>query len=216
MVEVVITVGIIAILAGISVVAYGEYASSSKESTTLQNLDTLRRTIEVYEARTRQPCRSGSVDKLRHLNFSGDSIDPWGNTYHVNRGNKVVYSFGPNQSDDKGDGDDVALKYNGIEGNPTADPPLNLTAKGKSKAIQLTWTPPARSEGLEFYKIERRFDGKSEGSIVTEELLPASKSTSWEDTSSESSMIYYRVIAIYSEGIESRPSALAGWAPIYE
>ena len=215
LIEVVITVGILALLAGISVVFYGEYASTSKESTTIQNLDTLRRTIEMSEATTRIPCKSGSVDKLHHLHFSGNSYDPWGNTYCVSRENKLVYSFGPDQSDNKGDGDDISIKYNGIEGNPTADPPLNLIAKGKPKAIKLIWTPPARNNGLEFYKIEKRLDGKTEWTILTKELLPASETTSWTDTSSELSMVYYRVTAIYSAGRESKPSQLAGWVPVY-
>jgi len=211
-----LTIGILALLTGIAVVSYTEYGSSSDEATTKQNLDTLRRTIEMSEATTRRACKSGPVDKLKSLHFAGDCKDPWGNTYYVNSNKKVIYSFGPDRTDNNGDGDDVYIEYHGIEGNPVMDPPRDLVAKGSPESITLTWAPPARQNNLESYKIEKRLDGKTEWKALTTEPLPASEILSWIDTSDNKSMVYYRVIAVYSIGGESKPSQIAGWVPVYK
>jgi prepilin-type N-terminal cleavage/methylation domain-containing protein len=215
-IEIILTVGILSLLTGIAVVSYLEYASTSQETAALQNLDTIKKAIEMTEATTRITCKGGPVSSLTNLAFSGNPMDPWGNKYHVNSDSCVVYSFGPDRIDDKGTEDDIALEYHSINGNVTTDPPLNLVADGKSGSIRLTWTHPGRNKSLETYRIEMRIDGKTEWTVLAKLPVQISEQPTWIDKSSHKSMIYYRVIAVYSEDKESRPSLPAGWVPVYE
>jgi len=213
MVEITLVVGILAIIVSISVVSYRDYNETSREASAKQNLDTLKRTLEIYEAKSRRSCRSGPVNKLHELKFTGNTEDFWGNTYHVNNITKKIYSFGANGIDDKGEKDDIYITYSGIDDGTITDPPRNFVASGVSGNIKLTWAIPSRSKNLTGYIIEKRKDRETIWNDITSAPIPPD-SLQWTDHSSESSMIYYRIVAVYEEDQKSRPSQLAGWVSV--
>ncbi len=215
LIEVLITCGVLALLVGSAVVTYNDYSETSWETTTLQDLDTLRKVIEASEAQRGVSVKGGPLEEAGNLSFGGNTKDYWGSPYQIDVQQSMVYSFGPDQTDNHGRGDDITLSYSSITGGFHLDPPQNPVASGKSGAIKISWQLPVRKKGLTGFRIEKRKDKTTQWIPCHTIKESPEDHLSWTDASETKAMIYYRVIALYHGSKESKPSSLAGWVPVY-
>ena len=217
-VELVIVLGLILMIVGMMIVDWSSQSSFALEEATRQDLDTIRRAIEIHQTEQRSPWRTetppSTVVSPRGHSSRAPLLDRWGNPYRVDPTTHRVYSFGPNGIDERGEGDDIFLTYDAFD-KATLSPPRNVRITAANGSIQLAWEPVGEESILAGYRIERRLDGETTWLPLTDEPLPPSLSPSYSTHRPAAAMAFYRVIAVGVTGAtDSRPSNQVGWTKV--
>ena len=212
LVEVILTLTIAAALASISISTYREYQEEGERTAVIQDLDAIKRAVELYETQTHRPYRKATPPVASGLGFQGKLSDQWGNPYRISPENSMVYSYGENGIDEGGSGDDISLEINSLDSTPLLEPPRSLSVEDDGSKVRLTWSPPRRGQRPKEYRIERRSGRSSQWQEIAKVPHSPSESPEFADDTAPKGVSYYRITAIDSEGLESKPSEQAGWA----
>ena len=129
LVEIVLALSIASAIAAISITYYREYQEDGMRAAIIQDLDALRRAIELYETQTRRAYQKKTPPVGMGISFRGKLTDAWGNPYTVLPERSIVYSFGPNGVDDEGTVDDIILEYSSLGAGVPLRAPRQLVAQ---------------------------------------------------------------------------------------
>ena len=212
MVELVLAMSIAAAIAAISITYYGDYQDTGQRAAIKQDLDALRRAVELYETQTRRPYRKNVPPVGPGINFRGKMTDPWSSPYRIDPDKCIIYSFGPNLTDDGGKIDDIKLEYSSLSTSGPSRPPRQLTVQAPGPPVLLSWQPPSGSPKLAGYRVERRLNDTANWEQINVDFVAPDSAPTFVDSSPGGNLVYYRVIAVTDGGSESPPSDQAGWS----
>jgi general secretion pathway protein G len=112
LIELLIVITIIAILAGAAIPYVADYVEQSKVSRCKVDMSRVRDALTRWELdRSIWPSDETSPAKLVGPYLQKAAVDPWGQPYKINGFRSIVYSYGPNQTNDSGAGDDISLTF---------------------------------------------------------------------------------------------------------
>jgi prepilin-type N-terminal cleavage/methylation domain-containing protein len=111
LVELIIVIGIISILTASALPTLRDFIDNSSREKTLVDLKTLKKAISKFQRREETEINYLSELEGKFIVNINGLRDAWGNEYHLNTGELLLYSCGKNEKDEKGHGDDVALRY---------------------------------------------------------------------------------------------------------
>jgi len=218
MIELVITLGVVALLASVAITQYSSYADQGRRTSVRQDLDTIRTAIAIEQTTTRRPY----LRKLPppHLLKSrragaGEStfVDPFGNPYTVDPQQCIVYSWGQNCEDEQGEGDDIALDYETVGTSAHFPAPKNLRALAGGPPVVLTWTAVVWPQGIKGYLVERRNQGQTDWQTLSLDPVAPEEFPRYSDPApSTNGPALYRVKTVQkTTGNTSPPSSQVGW-----
>ncbi|MBI4869315.1 MAG: hypothetical protein HY816_20440 [Candidatus Wallbacteria bacterium] len=110
-VEVILGLVILALLISITISFYEEDASRAREDSSRARLATFSEAIKRWELEHRREYPHSSLGPLVGKYIDHVGTDPWGSSFAVDPARGYVYSFGPNGSDERGDGDDARYPF---------------------------------------------------------------------------------------------------------
>ncbi|MBI2943437.1 MAG: hypothetical protein HYY25_04485 [Candidatus Wallbacteria bacterium] len=110
-VEVILGLVILALLVSITISFYEEDASRAREDSSRARLATFSEAIKRWELEHRREYPHTSLGPLVGKYIDHVGTDPWGSSFAVDPARGYVYSFGPNGSDERGDGDDARYPF---------------------------------------------------------------------------------------------------------
>ena len=203
---------IAAAIASISITYYREYQEDGTRAAIKQDLDALRRTIELYETQTRRAYRKNTPPVGVGIGYRGKLEDLWGNPYKILPEKCIVYSFGPNGLDDEGTVDDIVLQYSSLASKGPLRAPRQLVAQRVGPPVLLSWQPPSGNPTLQGYRVERRLSDSSVWETISTTCVAAVPAPTFMDSAPGGNLVYYRVVAIAEDDSESPPSDQTGWA----
>lgn len=218
MVELMLCMGIIALIASVGIVSWTSQSAQAQEEATRQELDAIRRAIELSQTSTHKPWRDVRPPREGLAGSSGDgpARDRWGGEFRVNPLKHLVYSPGLNGLDELGEGDDIALSYDAID-RPRLRAPQRLRLTSAGPPVCLAWEPMDLSPPLAGYRVERRSERETTWTVLLSPAsVPPSPTPTYVDTLPITSpTAFYRVVAVGFPGTpDSPPSDQVGWSSV--
>jgi len=128
--ELLVVVGILAALVALALPFYQDYVNQSKTTAAQADLTTFRKALAAYDQLEPDVYKSSTFTDMRGLigkylqdyrlnpAQTGNPKDPWGNEYVMDIERGIIYSRGPNQTDDTSalpsqtiGGDDIGVSW---------------------------------------------------------------------------------------------------------
>lgn len=196
-VELVLTIGIVALIASISITIYSAYRAGALVSATRGDLDAIGKAVESWQMRNK--AAFPHVDPPVSQDREGKApVDPWGNPYRVDPQRGLIYSFGPDGEDQEGGGDDVTRSYPRLAHDRLRAPEELKVIRQEADRVTLGWRPVLYTGGTVIaYDVQRR-DSTAPQWVA----LPGVAGTSLTHTDeglSDRRTYYYRVRARTAE-----------------
>jgi len=211
-VELVLAMTVALAIVSLSILYYGDYRDQGVRTATLQDLDGIRRAIEVYEAQTKRPFRKATLPDTAGFGLSGPAVDHWGTPYRIDPDHGRIYSCGPDRHDDGGSVDDIVLEYHGLASMPSLRAPIRLSVVPGGPPVRMTWQSPPGSPTPSTYRIERRVGTSTTWEPIATVAAGHGTPLAYSDPAPGGTTAFYRVVACLPPDTESPPSDQAGWA----
>lgn len=203
---------IVIILVSLTVTQYDSMSATAQEQTARSDLDTLRTEIMRHqmERRAAYTVTAPPRDKEGH-----ERHDPWGQPYRVDPVTHQVYSFGPDGTDQRGEGDDVALRFDAYEALELRPPAGVKVREFGTDWAELAWSPVGYKGGVLGYQVFRR-ESSSHSDVTTTplnpELIPPSEDPKFRDEGLESGKVYYYAVEVQAkDGTRMRSTGVTGF-----
>lgn len=199
MVEIMIAMGIMVLLATLTVSIFGEFQAEALEKAAQSELDAIRSDIHRYqmERRTDYTLKTAPLGAN-----SQDRRDPWQMPYRVDPALRIVYSVGPDGKDDRGDGDDIRLPFDGYQFSELHAPTGFRAAEHGVDWVDLSWAPVRYQGGVSGYNVFRRESvASTEFTTVPQNpaLLPDSPEPRFRDAGLSPGLVYYYALEVVAK-----------------
>lgn len=204
MAELVITLGVVALVVSLAITFYSEYKSGALLSATRGDLDVIKKAIQAWqmEHKSSYPHLDPPV---KQSHDGAALVDPWGNPYRVLPHRALAYSFGPDGADDGGGGDDVCLEYVPMAYDNLRAPEEFRVSRQQEDRVTLSWKPVfVKNDVVEAYELQRRDSLRPQWGITR---TVAGSSLDWTDEGLSPKKTYYYRLRARSAG-----KALGPWA----
>jgi type II secretory pathway pseudopilin PulG len=143
-VEIMIGLTIMSLLVGVTITTFGDSAQRARETIAKDESKAIASAIQRWQLENHRTYPFGSILPLVPRYLKNVTSDPWKSLYRVDSVKKIVYSFGPDGTDDEGGGDDITYFFD-TTGDVAPGPPQGLVARLKNSNIDFTFTKPQRN-----------------------------------------------------------------------
>ena len=196
MVEIMMSLGVLALLMSVAVTQYGAMQQEALHKAALAELDAIKNDIQRYQLERRCDYPARTPPPGENLQ---DRRDPWFAPFHVDPARHLIYSCGPDGHDDQGQGDDVATSYDAYA-FAELHPALGFrVADHGSDWVELTWQPVRYQPGIQGYNVYRRESaGASDFTTVplNPALIPDSSEPKYRDEGVQPAKVYYYALEV--------------------
>jgi len=190
LVEICMAIGILIVLSLLTVVVFDDLVGTSKERAARQDLDVIRKGVLLWQVERRSdypheqiPPHEGVIAK-----------DPWGHPYRVRPRSRIIYSAGPNGTDEQGAGDDLSTAYESYIEDELRPPPSFRVVEHGPDWLRLGWDPVRYRKGVAGYNVYRR-ESVGQTTYATIPIhpspIPSTQAPQLDDTGLMPGTVYY-------------------------
>jgi type II secretory pathway pseudopilin PulG len=212
MIEVMMALVIVLLLVSLSVVHYESMTDEAQEHAARGELDVLRNEIRRLQLERRAEY---ALELPPRDDQGRDRRDPWAQLYRVDPAKHIVYSIGPDGRDDRGEGDDLSLKFDAYASIELKPPTGFKVAEHAGDWVRLTWNAVQYQGGVKGYNVFRRASAAATEFTTppqNAELVPATETPEFRDEGLAPGEVYYYALEVVAnDGTSVRAPAPLGF-----